>query len=269
MGASGKDGEAGTMTRKRILISGGTGGVGFAVARRMAGCGASLVISGRSEAAGDKAVDELRRLGAAHAAYIPANAYEPADAQRLALSAVEVLGGIDTMISAGGSANPVGLKPFASHTAEELIAVLHSQILPRILPVHAAIPYLRQAGGGGIVMLGTDAGRHATPGESMVGAGGAQIIMLTKVLARELARDRIRVNSVALTITSGTPGWERMMGQEFSAKVFAKALERFPFGRAPNVDEVARAVVFLARDESAQITGQTISVNGGLSFGGW
>ena len=103
----------------------------------------------------------------------------------------------------------------------------------------------------------------------MVGATGAVVMVLTKALARELSRDRIRVNSVALTLTSGTPGWDRAFASELGAKVFAKAVERFPFGRPPNADEVAQAMVFLASDAAGQISGQTVSVNGALSFGGW
>jgi 3-oxoacyl-[acyl-carrier protein] reductase len=104
----------------------------------------------------------------------------------------------------------------------------------------------------------------------VIGASGAAVILLTKALARELARDRIRVNAVALTITSNTVGWDRMFANEnFGSKLFAKAVARFPSGRAPTAEEVAEAVAFLASDSASQVTGQTLSVNGGLSFGGW
>jgi 2-hydroxycyclohexanecarboxyl-CoA dehydrogenase len=104
----------------------------------------------------------------------------------------------------------------------------------------------------------------------MIGAVGAAIILLTKALARELSRDRIRVNSVAMTITSDTPSWDRIFAREsFENRLFTKAVARFPQGRAPTADEVAQAAVFLASPAASQITGQTVSVNGGLSFGGW
>ena len=104
----------------------------------------------------------------------------------------------------------------------------------------------------------------------MIGASGAAVILLAKALARELSRDKIRVHPVALTITSNTVGWDRMFATEnFGNNLFAKAVARFPSGRAPTAEEVAEAVVFLAGDAASQITGQTLSVNGGLSFGGW
>jgi 3-oxoacyl-[acyl-carrier protein] reductase len=99
---------------------------------------------------------------------------------------------------------------------------------------------------------------------------GASVILMTKALAKEFARDRIRVNSVAMTLTSDTPSWDRIFADpSFQNRLFSKALTRFPQGRPPSADEVARVAAFLAGDDAAQVTGQTISVNGGLSFGGW
>jgi len=104
----------------------------------------------------------------------------------------------------------------------------------------------------------------------VLGAVGASIILMTKALAKEFSRDKIRVNSIALALTSDTPTWERAFAEEgFWRNLGTKVVERFPFGRPPAADEVAAVAVFLASDAAAQVTGQTISVNGGLSFGGW
>ena len=104
----------------------------------------------------------------------------------------------------------------------------------------------------------------------MLGAVGASVIMLTKTLAKELGRFKIRVNGVALSLTSDTPTWERLSaGGGFERDLFTKLVDRFPFGRPPSADEAAAVAVFLASTAAAQVTGQTISVTGGLSFGGW
>ena len=96
------------------------------------------------------------------------------------------------------------------------------------------------------------------------------MILLTKALAREFSRWNIRVNSVAITLTSDTPSWDRIFSkQDFENKLFSKALARFPSGRAPTSDEVSKAAVFLLSNDASQVNGQTLSVNGGLSFGGW
>ena len=90
------------------------------------------------------------------------------------------------------------------------------------------------------------------------------------MLARELSRWSIRVNTVALTLTSDTPTWDRIFSHEgFENDLFSKALRRFPSGRAPTSEEVSHVAWFLASQHASQVTGQTLSVNGGLSFGGW
>ena len=93
---------------------------------------------------------------------------------------------------------------------------------------------------------------------------------LTKTLAREFARWNIRVNGLALTITSGTDAFDAAMARDdWVTQLFKKAVSRFPSGKPPTAEEVARVAVFLASDQSAQLTGQTLSVNGGLSYAGW
>lgn len=252
---------------KKVLITGGTGGLGFAAAKLFAERGATVAVTGRSHAGGAEALESLRGQGGAGCFFFPGDAGEPTHARRVVEQAVEAMGGLDVVVSAGAECRN-GLKPFAEFSPQEIRGVFDSLIYPRILPVHAAIPYLRQ-GGGAIVMLASDSARHPTPGEAIVGGAGATVILLTKALARELAPQRVRVNAVALTVTSDTPGWDRAFGTELGQKVFGKAVARFPFGRAPNADEVAQAMVFLASDAASQISGQTISVNGALSFGGW
>jgi NAD(P)-dependent dehydrogenase (short-subunit alcohol dehydrogenase family) len=83
---------------------------------------------------------------------------------------------------------------------------------------------------------------------------------------REISED---VRFIALALTAGTPTWDRLFaGESFQRDLFTKVVERFPFGRPPSADEAAAVAAILASDAAAQVTGQTISVNGGLSFGG-
>jgi len=169
-------------------------------------------------------------------------------------------------ISAGAEGE-TGATPFAEMTPQQIEGEFRKRLLPRIFPVHAALSALRE-NGGSVVLLTTDAGRYATPGESVLGAVGASVIIMTKVLAKEFGRFKIRVNSIAMALTEGTPTWDRLVaGEGFQRDLFAKVMERFPFGRAPSADEVAAVAVFLASDAAAQVTGQTISVNGACPLG--
>lgn len=257
-----------TMEGKVALVTGGSRGIGFAIAEALAGRGARVIVTGRDAAHGEEALAALRAIGG-DAAFEQGQAGDAAVMSAIVQRTVQRFGGLDLVVSAGAE-GPFGPRPFAELTAEEIRASFEARLMPRIIPVHAALPALRERGGGSIVLITTDAARHPTPGESVIGAAGAAIVLMTKALAREFARWKIRVNAVALTLTSQTPGWDRIFSKpSFENRLFSKALERFPQGRAPTAAEVAEVAAFLASDAACQVNGQTVSVNGGLSFGGW
>ncbi len=253
---------------KVALVTGASGGVGLRVAEALARGGATVVVNSRSEESARRTVERLATLSENVLAAV--GDCENYDATvEVTRRAASVNGGIDLLVSAG-AASRVLPRPFADMSSAELVDAFESRLLPRIFPVHAALPHMRERGGA-VVMLCTDAARHATAGESIPGAVGASVILMTKVFAKEFARWRIRVNSVAMTLTSDTPSFDRIFGEDrtFSSKLFTKLAERFPSGRPPTAEEVASVVTFLVSEQSAQVTGQTVSVNGGLSFGGW
>lgn len=254
------------LASKVALITGGTGGVGLESALRLARRGATVVVTGRTKERGAPALARLR--DAAEDVHVEiGDAGDPDSITAMVDRVSAEHGGIDILVSAGAEGQ-VAPTPFAELSLADLRQAFESRLYPRIFPVRAALPALRRHGGS-VVMLTTDAARHPTPGESTMGAVGAAVILFTKALAREFARWNIAVNSVAMTITSGTPSWERIFATEsFQSELFGKAVQRFPKGAPPTVDDVAAVVEFLAAD-AAEVTGQTVSVNGGLSFGGW
>ncbi|MCZ4498364.1 MAG: putative oxidoreductase [Marmoricola sp.] len=252
------------LEKKLAVVSGGTGGVGLEVAQRLAARGAHVVVTGRSQENGERALSAIEGEATFEAVD---SADHAAFSEMITRVASAYDGGVDFVVSAG-TPHDIGPTPFAEMSPEDLKNAFESRLYPRIFPVHAAIPALRRRGGS-VVMLTTDAARHATSGESVMGAAGAAVILMTKTLAREFSRWDVRVNSVSMTITSDTPSWDRIFGSEsFQSKLFTKAVERFPQGRPPTAGEVADVATFLAAD-ATQVTGQTVSVNGGLSFGGW
>ena len=256
----------GDLAGKVALITGGTAGVGLETGLRLARRGTQVVVNGRSQEGGEWALSALRAVSE-RVCYEPGDAGDPASITALVDRVVATHDGIDILVSAG-SPHDIGPTPFAEMDLDGLKSAFDSRIYPRIFPVRAAIPALRERRGS-VVMLATDAARHPTPGESVMGAVGAAVILMTKALAREFSRWNVRVNSVAMTITSGTPSWDRIFAEEsFQSRLFGKAIGRFPQGRPPSAGEVADVAVFLAAD-AIQVTGQTVSVNGGLSFGGW
>lgn len=252
---------------KVALVTGSSGGIGYRIAEKLAANGAHVVINSRTAASGEKALAGLKAVSP-NVTLALGDCGDYGAASKIVETAAAIRDGLDILVSSGaqGSVPPM---PFAVMSGDQLAEAFQSRFYARIFPVHAAVPHLRKRGGA-VVMVGTDAGRHPTPGESIVGVVGAGVIIMTKALAREFSRWKIRVNSVSLTLTSDTPSWDRIFASEsFQSGLFAKALAKFPSGRAPTAEEVARVAVFLASEESAQVTGQTVSVNGGLSFGGW
>lgn len=253
---------------RRLLVTGGTSGTGLRTALTAAARGARVVVNGRDPERGREALALLRDTGAeAHLVLGDCFSYDVAG--EVVSEAVGLLGGLDVLVSAGarGKGDP---KPFGDMSSDEIVSGLTTRFLARVHPVHTALPHLRAGVRPSIVLLTTDAGRHATRGESIVGAYAAAVISFTKTLAREESRAGVRVNAVSMTLTAGTQSWESIFGDDsYQKDLFAKAVERFPFGGAPTAQEVADAVVFLSSARAAQVTGQTLSVNGGLSYGGW
>lgn len=251
------------------FVGGGSGGIGYRIARKLVAAGATVTINGRSAERGHKVATELS-TSTSEVLFVEGDFNDYAAAERATSVAAARTGGrIDLLVSAGAEGG-VTPKPFHEMTPEELKAGFMRRVLPRAHAVHAAVPALRAAGGGSVLLITTDAARHPTPGESIIGASGAALILLTKALAREFSRWGTRVNALGLTLTSDTPSWDRIFsGASFENRLFSKALQRFPAGRAPTAEEVARVAVFLLSPLASQVTGQTVSVNGGLSFGGW
>lgn len=257
----------GAMVDRVVLVTGGTSGTGLRSAERFLRAGARVVVNGRSEQRGLDALRSLQELSP-HVRLHLGDCSDYDAAAGAVRTAVEAFGGIDVLVSAGASGvgDPT---PFADQSPTEIRDALMLRYLARMYPAHAAIAQLRTRPGAAMVLLTTDAARHATPGESVIGSYAAGVVAATKTLARELARDDIRVNAVSMTLTSETRSWEQIFGAEsYQKDLFARAVERFPMG-APSADEVADAVFFLGSPAAAKVTGQTLSVNGGLSFGGW
>jgi 3-oxoacyl-[acyl-carrier protein] reductase len=252
-----------------MVVLGGTKGIGRAAVKKLVQCGADVVFQGSDPAAANMLRAECADLPGS-ALFIASDlmTYDGIDAA-FALAS-DHFGKVDVVVASGGPRQP---RPqlFAAMTPEEGVACLLSRLMPRLHALHAAVKYMREQNYGKVILVTTDAGRMPTPSESMIGAAGAAIIFLTQALAVELAGFGIRVNAVATTLTTGTPPHDAYLkaraagSQEIIVKAFTKAEQRVKF-RLNTAEDLADYILFLASRESDQISGSTVSINGGLSF---
>ncbi len=245
------------LSGQRILIVGGTAGIGYACAEAMQAAGAAAIaLAGRNEARGRAAAERLGAL------YVRGDAADPGDAERIVQQAAEAMGGLDGLLSgAGGDPMPRLLKdiPLA-----ELMDDVTGVLAPVVLPARAAYDVMARQGHGAILLIASDAGKLATPGESAIGGAMAGIAMFARAMAIEVKRQGIRVNTLTPSIVRGTPLYDKLMEDPFSRKLFGKAETMAHLGVAEPQD-IAHLAAFLLSREAAKITGQTISVTGGIS----
>ncbi len=251
-------------TRNRALVSGGTSGLGLAVATQLAAAGTErIVLVGRNAQRGENARSLVAQQGG-EVLFLSGNASDPQDSTRLAVEASEFLGGrIDTFVSAVAPGGHPG--PLHCQSADEVGQTFTGLALPVIQMNRAVLPYMQDSGGT-IVNIASDAAKVPTPGEAVVGGAMAAIAMFSRTLALEVKRHGIRVHAVTPSLIAGTPTAERLLADGFGAKIFEKVKAKAELG-VPDADDVAATVLWLASPTAAKVTGQVISVNGGISAG--
>jgi NAD(P)-dependent dehydrogenase (short-subunit alcohol dehydrogenase family) len=252
------------LSDKVVLITGGGGGIGRAVARRVLERGAAVVLSGTRASVLEAAQAELDPHGT-RTLTVAGQITGRDQAHELVGRAVERFGGVDVLVNSTGIFRP---SPFEDQTEDHLEEALGSILRPTYWVSQAVVPAMRERGGGAIVNVGSmwaiDA--IATTPTSAYSAAQAGRHMLTKNLAIELAPDRIRVNTVALAFVE-TPAYQRFMSPDEAQEVLDSVDGFHPLGRRGQPEDVAEAVVFLAGDGARWITGTTLPIDGGVLAG--
>jgi 2-hydroxycyclohexanecarboxyl-CoA dehydrogenase len=246
------------------LVTGSSSGIGFEIAAQLAEAGVPRVaICGRDEARGAGAVAGIsHRAPRCDIRFFRADLGRPDQAKVLVSAVVEMFGALDILVtSIPGHLSP---QPFHTVPLEAFDEQIQSHIGSVFQTCHAAMPHLIEREGGAIINLASDAAKVATPGEAIQGACKAAVVMLSRTLALEAARFGIRVNVITPSIVKDTAAYQRVMASEFSQRLFAKAESKAKLGVATPAD-IAPLAVFLAGPGASKLTGQAISVNGGIS----
>jgi NAD(P)-dependent dehydrogenase (short-subunit alcohol dehydrogenase family) len=247
---------------QRILITGGTSGIGLATALAFADAGARRIgLIGRNTERGAHAAQQVAATGAT-VRFIQADANYPDHARRAGEEAKAHLGGVDVLInSTAGLFNPELFHAIPLDTIPDIVT---QQLMAPLLMCSVVLPGMRAQKSGLIINIASDAAKVATPGESVIGAVMAAIVMFSRTLAMEAKRDGIRVNALTPSLVEGTATAERVLAEGFSQKLFQKAAKLAHLGVA-TPEDLAAIAIFLAGPGGAKITGQAISVNGGIS----
>lgn len=263
-----------TLVGKVAIVTGGTGGIGLGVAQQLAARGASVVVNGRDAAKAQPVLDAIQALGG-QASFAAGDVRSKADMAAVVAHAVSRFGGVDIVVpNAGGDDNearsPQVRGPFAGIDLERVTGFVGQALAAKLLIVQAAIPAMRQRDGAAVVFVTSEGGRSPTPGQTAIASFSGGLIACSKVLAKELARDRIRVNCVCVTVVRDTPSWDAVFGPGSLVsgqhrRQYEKILERSPLGVATPQD-IGAVVAFLASDAGAYLTGTALSPTGGLTI---
>ncbi|WP_112196174.1 SDR family NAD(P)-dependent oxidoreductase [Pseudomonas sp. LG1E9] len=251
-------------SNKVAIITGGSSGIGKEVAKRLVDAGAAVVIGGRDPA---KLLDAGREIDPSgkRVRMLAADIAEPASAQALVELAVEDFGGLDILVSNAGVFNP---KPFLDVSPQEYDWFLDTILKGKFFMAQAAAKAMLTRGGGAIVQTGSlwaIQAIGATP-SAAYSAANAGVHALTRNLAIELAGSKIRINTVAPAVVE-TPVYGTFMTAEEVKAVLPTFNAFHPLGRNGQPSDVAKAILFLASDEAAWITGTVLPVDGGVTAG--
>jgi len=266
----------GVLDGKVALVTGATGYIGKAIALKLAGEGATVAVNGRNRQAGEAVVADITSHGG-RAIFAQADILDGEQVTRMVDDVATQLGKLDILVASGAGASHDSLpfRLFDELDHSEIDYYIKSHWLTRAYAVQSSIKHMTRAGGGKIVLIGTDAGRVATVGESMIGGSTAGMMQMSRALARELGRKNIRINVVSMSyISDAEPRWHNS-SEALEAKQDAEGKRK---GMLENLrkrmlfdvtaKDIAATVSFFAGPASDAITGQTLSVNGGLSTPG-
>jgi 3-oxoacyl-[acyl-carrier protein] reductase len=247
------------LTDKAAIVTGSSRGIGLAIAQALVAEGCRATICARGNEALQEAAAGLRRsVSPDRVLAVQADLSTAQGVAAVVDRTVEAFGGVDILVNSFGLARGATL---ASSTDEDWQEAFDYTLLPAVRASRLVVPIMQRRGGGAIIMIASIWGRESG-GRITYNALKAAEISLAKSMAQQLARDNIRVNSVApgsIRFPGGT--WDRRMREdpENTAEFVRREL---PFGRFGRADEVGAVVAFLASPRASWISGASVPVDG-------
>lgn len=247
---------------RAALVAGGGRGIGRAVALALAREGAQVAIADILKDNAEAVRDEIQQMGQ-KALALRVDLTKRAEVENSVQEAISRFGSLDILVNSAGWDR---LEPFIEsneETWEKILAVNFKSVLHT---TKAVLPHMISRGRGKIINIGSDAGRVGSTWEAVYAGAKGAVIAFSKTIAREVARHKINVNVVCPGLTD-TPLLEAIQSRSAETRRLIEAITKAtPFRRVAQPEEIAEAVLFFASPGADFITGQTLSVSGGLTM---
>lgn len=247
------------MSQRVAFITGAGRGIGREIARKLSSNSMKVVVSDVNLANAEETVSIIREAGGeAVAVYCDVTKLE--SVEEAVASVVQQYGRLDVLVNNAGWDK---IEPFLKSKPETWKTIMDINLMGQIHTCKTILPLMIENGSGKVINIASDSGRVGSSGEAVYSAAKGGVIAFTKTLAREMARYKLNINCIAPG-PADTPLFEEIGSYN---EGIAAALERaIPFRRLAAPSDIAAAVAFFASEEANYITGQTLSVNGGLTM---
>jgi len=252
------------LKNKVALITGGSSGIGMAIAQRFLKEGAKVVITGRSKERCDSALNQLNTIVEDAVDSATGDVSKWDDVEKMVEKTVKRFGRIDILINNAG----IYLEKRIEETSEEeWDQVININLKGVFLCSKAVYPHFKNQGSGTIVNISSDSGVSGNPNEAAYCASKGGVTNLTRAMALDYAKENIRVNAICPAVIN-TPMLQKEVDRQEDKDAYLKEVDELhPVGRVGRPEEVAFAVLMVASDEASFITGANISVDGGFTAG--
>ncbi|HWK15185.1 MAG TPA: 3-hydroxybutyrate dehydrogenase [Rhizobiaceae bacterium] len=255
------------LTGKTAIVTGSTSGIGFAIAEAFAAAGANVVLNSFSNSEADHAIAAgLAKEHRVTATYVKADMARADECRGLVEQAVSRFGGVDILVNNAGIQHVAPLEEFPVEKWDAIIAI---NLTSAFHTTAVAVPHMRDAGWGRIINIASAHGLRASPNKAAYVAAKHGVVGLTKTVALELAGRGVTCNAICPGFVL-TPLVERQIQDRMKAGGIDREtvirdgiLEKQPSKQFVTVEQVAQAAIFLASEAADQITGTTLSMDGG------